>query len=579
MVWGIGASKKDGAKRKGWLDLGSPGLKQDLLWTLIQNVPVAYSIIDKSYRVRFVNDQMLRLRRLERGDVLGEVCYNLLNGGAHCQACVVGRAIEEGVPHRVLRKDIMPDGSVVYADDFAVPVNVGGQDMALEALVDRTLEMLIKEKTNAVFLEVIRSMIKLLEKKDPYTSRHCREVAAISSRLTQYMGLGNNAVYHAMLGGLLHDLGKLHVPDTVLNKRGRLEGWEMASIKEHPVFTYLILPDLVSLTAIRDVAISHHEKWDGTGYPNALQGDGIPVEARIAAVADTYSAMTSDRPYRKGMDHETAMAEIKKGAGTQFDPHVVEKFVQMVEEQSLDRRALIAPEDTTAFVQMLHSGRHVQRRITRAKGAQQGGRGQGHLADSDVRGLADSASFTGAILDATPATFMVIDECLNVLYASGGFARARGKTVEEVCAAKCFDAVGGKAAYCFEVKDGCVRCPAVRAFATGKQQRSLIREEFQGRTLYYDTYAVPVTLGDAAGNPIKCCLQILFDMTSEKLAQNELESDLRRTADTLYHFVTELDHGTTGNIEDVSDVVANLNDYLEKMQGELADMLASQGAG
>jgi len=584
MVWGIGAGKKDGGKKKkGRLDLGSPKLKQDLLWAIIQNVPVAYSIIDKSYRVMFVNDQLLHLRRLERREVLGEVCYNLLNGGARCQACVVGRALEEGGAHRVLRKDTMPDGSVVYADDFAVPIKVGDQELVLEALVDRTQEMQFKEKTNAVFLEVIRSMIKLLEKKDPYTSQHCREVAAISSRLTQYMGLGNNAVYYAMLGGLLHDLGKLHVPDAVLNKQGRLEGWEMATIKEHPVFTYLILPDLVSLTAIRDVAISHHEKWDGTGYPNAIQGDGIPMEARIAAVADTYSAMTSDRPYRKGMDHEAAMAEIKKNAGTQFDPYVVEKFVQMVERQSLDRGALVAPEDTTAFVQMLHSSKHVQRRISRAKAAPGGsGHRQGHMADSDVRRLANSASFIGAMVEATLATFLVIDEYLNVLYASDGFARDRGKTVEEVCQGKCFDAVGAKAAHCFEVTDvtnGCVRCPAVRAFATGKQQYALVREEVMGKTHYYGTYAVPVTLEDAEGDPIRCCVQILFDRTKEKEAQNELESDLRRTADTLYNFVTELDQGTTGNIDDMSNVVANLNDYLEKMHGELADMQASQGAG
>ena len=578
MLWGLAAGEKGKPKKKGRLDLRSPKLKQDLLWAIIQNAPVAYIITDKSFRVRFVNDGLFRLRRLKREEILGDICYNALNGGTPCTACVVRKAMEDGRGHRILRKDIMPDGSVVYTDDFAVPINVDGEEgLVLEVLVDRTLEMQFKEKTNAVFLEVVRSLIRLLEKKDPYTSRHCREVSAIASKLTRYMGLGNNAVYNAMLGGLLHDLGKLHVPDAVLNKNGRLVGWEIDSIREHPVFTYLVLPDLESFKTIREIAISHHEKWDGTGYPNALRGEEIPVEARIAAVADTYSAMTSDRPYRNGMGHAAAMEEIKKNAGTQFDPDIVEKFVRMVDEDSMDRDTLTAPEETTSFVRMLQTNRLIQRRLKKAAETT-GGHAQGRLPDSTVREFTAHSSFADAILNATPATFTIVDESLSIIYASSGFARAHGKSVDDLCMEKCFDVIGGKATYCFEVKDGCVRCPAVRAFATGKQQYALIREVAMGKTQYHGSYAVPMTLDGVDGEPVRCCLQIIFDRTNEKLAQNELEEDLKRIADTLYNFVTELAPDTTDNIDGVSDAAVNFNDYLEKMRGELADMLASQGA-
>jgi len=578
MFWGLGAGEKGKPRKKGRLDLHSPKLKQDLLWAIIQNAPVAYIITDKSYRVKFVNNRLLRLRRLERDEILGNICYNALNGGVPCTACVVRKAMEDGRGHRVLRKDTMSDGSVVYTDDFAVPISVDGEEgLVLNVLVDRTLEMQFKEKTNALFLEVVRSLIRLLEKKDPYTSQHCREVSAIASKLTRYMGLDNNAVYNAMLGGLLHDLGKLHVPDSVLNKNGRLVGWEVDSIREHPVFTYLVLPDLESFKTIREIAISHHEKWDGTGYPNALKGEEIPVEARIAAVADTYSAMTSDRPYRNGLGHEAAMEEIKKNAGTQFDPNIVEKFVRMVDEGSMDRDTLTAPEETTTFVRMLQTNRLIQRRLKKAAETT-GGHAQGCLPDSAVRGFTAHSSFADAILNATPATFTIVDESLNIIYVSSRFAHAHGKSVDDLCMEKCFDVINGKVTYCFEVKDGCVRCPVVRVFATGKQQYALIREEVAGKTQYRGTYAVPMTLDDIDGKPIRCCLLILFDRTDEKLAQIELEEDLKRIADMLYNFVTELTPGTTGNIDGVSGAAVSFNDYLEKMQGELAEMLASQGA-
>jgi len=581
MIWGIGSGKKekDGKGRCGRLDLGDPGFRQELLWTIIQNAPVAYVITDGSYKVRFANNHLLRLRGVGLDDVLGEVCYNVVNGGVPCPICLVKKAIETGEGHRLLRKDVMQDGSVIYTDDFAVPIKVDGEKgLILEALVDRTVEMQIKEKTNAIFMEVIRSMIRLLEKKDPYTCQHCREVSAISSRLTRYMGLGDGAVFNAMLGGLLHDLGKLHVPDAVLSKNGRLEGWEIDAIREHPIFTYLILPDLVPFKTIREIAISHHERWDGKGYPSAMAGEDIPMEARIAAVADTYSAMTSDRPYRRGMDHGTAMAEIKGHSGTQFDPRVVEQFVRMVEEQGLDKASLTAPDETTAFVQRLRTSRHVQRKISRAAGAV-GGRGQGCLTESDVRGFAESASFVNAIMDSAPASYVVIDESLNILYASDDFARARGRAAEDLCMEKCFDAIGGKAAYCFEVKGGRIRCPAVRAFCTGRQQYALIQEEISGRTHYHGTYSVPMTLRGAGGGTIACCLNILFDRTKEKLAQNELEDDLRRIVDTLYNFITELAPGVTGNIDGISDAAIGFNDYLNKVRDDLSEILAAGDPG
>jgi HD-GYP domain-containing protein (c-di-GMP phosphodiesterase class II) len=210
-------------------------------------------------------------------------------------------------------------------------------------MLDRTAEMDLRERTNGVFLEVIHSLMKLLEEKDRHTCQHCRHVSAISAKLTRYLGLGPRAVFTATLGGLLHDIGKLYIPDEVLNKIGELDGKEYAIVKEHPIFTWLVLSGLSSFKSVRDVAIAHHERWDGKGYPKGAGGEDIPIEGRVTSISDAYDAMTSGRTYRPAMPHAEAMAEIKRVAGTQLDPRLVDGFVAMVEEYGHDRESLVAP--------------------------------------------------------------------------------------------------------------------------------------------------------------------------------------------------------------------------------------------
>jgi HD-GYP domain-containing protein (c-di-GMP phosphodiesterase class II) len=554
------------------LELESPHFKQKLVRALIQKTPVAYSLIDKSYRIRFANDYLLKLRKLNEEDVIGEFCYNIANEGVPCPSCIVREAFASGHPTKALRKDILPDGSTIFEDDFAIPVSVeGDNDCILEVQIDRTREMELKEKTNFIFIEIVQSMIKILEKKDAYTSMHSRDVSAISSKLTWYMGLGDKAVFNATLGGLLHDLGKLHIPDDILNKKSKLDDKEFATIKEHPLFTYILLPDLDSFRAIREIAIAHHEKWDGTGYPNRLKGEEIPIEARIAAVADTYSAMTTDRSYRKGLGHDIAMEEIKKFAGTQFDPSIVEKFVQMVEEFGLDKDTLTCPDESTNLVQNLNFNHFIQRNIGNV--IHPDGLAPGHhITDSEIDYLAASDSFINAIFDNTPANYMIIDESFNILYISEGFALALGKSYKELHNAKCFDATD-KRMYCFQAENGCIRCPAIRSFASGQEEYSLLEENIFGQKFYYDTHAVPLELEDANGETIKCCLEIMFDRTKEKNAQISFENDLKQIIEIIYNLLSELDLNISGNMDEISAEANNFGDYLTKVQDELAGIL------
>lgn len=173
---------------------------------------------------------------------------------------------------------------------------------------------------------VVRALSSAIDAKDPYTCGHSDRVARIAVRLAKEMGCQAEMLHTLYMAGLLHDVGKIGIKDHVLGKPGRLTDEEFEHIKQHPGLGYRILADIKQLTDILPAVLHHHEQWDGAGYPCALRGEQIPLIARIVAVADAYDAMSSDRPYRKGMAAEKVDEIFKSGAGKQWDPEVVDAF-------------------------------------------------------------------------------------------------------------------------------------------------------------------------------------------------------------------------------------------------------------
>lgn len=171
------------------------------------------------------------------------------------------------------------------------------------------------------------SLGNTVDAKDPLTFNHSQEVALISQALAQAMGIPEGEAVLIHLAGHLHDIGKIGVPDAILKKEGRLSGEEWSWVRKHPEIGARIVRPVTAFTArggLGDIILHHHEAFDGTGYPCGLGGEDIPLGARIIAVADTLSALLQDRPYRQGTDLERATAEIRRCAGSQFDPAVVE---------------------------------------------------------------------------------------------------------------------------------------------------------------------------------------------------------------------------------------------------------------
>jgi putative nucleotidyltransferase with HDIG domain len=189
-----------------------------------------------------------------------------------------------------------------------------------------------RDSLQDAYVEFIGSLASALDARDRYTAGHSKRVSELSSATAAAMQLNRDDVERIRIGALLHDIGKIGVADSVLQKTGRLTDQEFALVKEHPVIGRRILEGVGGLAQYLDAVELHHENWDGTGYPKGQSAEETPVDARIIHVSDAYDAMTTDRSYRRGLTHERAIAILREYAGTQFDPHIVALFTNLPRE-------------------------------------------------------------------------------------------------------------------------------------------------------------------------------------------------------------------------------------------------------
>ena len=178
----------------------------------------------------------------------------------------------------------------------------------------------------------IESLSHALDLRDRETEGHSRRVTELTVRLAQALNLSEQEIMHMRRGALLHDVGKIGIPDSILHKPDTLTEEEWAIMRKHPQFAYDMLSPIEYLRPALDIPYSHHEKWDGSGYPRGLKGEEIPMVARLFAIADVWDAVTSDRPYRGAWTEEEAFAYIREQAGQHFDPQVVNLFFEEIEE-------------------------------------------------------------------------------------------------------------------------------------------------------------------------------------------------------------------------------------------------------
>jgi len=232
----------------------------------------------------------------------------------------------QGVIELYTRAPLVPDAEwfeflETFADQGAIAVesaqlfrSLERSNIELQLAYDRTIE----------------GWANALDLKDEETAGHSKRVTRLTVRMAQRIGIDAKEIVHVQRGALLHDIGKMGIPDSILLKRGPLTPEERQEMERHPVYAYELLSPIEFLRPAIDIPYCHHEKWDGSGYPRGLVGEQIPIPARIFAIVDVFDALTSDRPYRAAWDRERTLAHIGEQTGSHFDPELVAAFMEMI---------------------------------------------------------------------------------------------------------------------------------------------------------------------------------------------------------------------------------------------------------
>ena len=234
-----------------------------------------------------------------------------------------------------------------------------------ELVAERTVEVdnALEEIENS-YRMTLKALVQALETRDFETHGHSERVVTFSLRLGHEIGLDKGAMRDLELGALLHDIGKIGVPDAVLRKPAKLNEEEWAKMRLHPQHGQMILRNIPFLEGAARIVAQHHEQWDGSGYPQGLRGEAIDIGARIFAVVDAFDAMVSDRVYRKGRPYDAALEELERCVGQQFDPVIVEAFKRIPPQdwEILRERSVMDKQEVSSLqaivAELVYSGRH-----------------------------------------------------------------------------------------------------------------------------------------------------------------------------------------------------------------------------
>lgn len=219
------------------------------------------------------------------------------------------------------------DGSIFSNDDLELLITLANQ----AAISIETAKL--HENVKEYIISVVKMASKALEAKDEYTYGHSERVTKYAVDIAECMNLDNSLKENLRKAGLLHDIGKIGVRESVLLKPGKLTDEEFAEIKSHPTIGFEIIESMEIDMSIKEAVLHHHERYDGWGYPDKQKGEDISILSRILCVADSFDAMSSNRPYRKSLPPKIVIGELKKNSGTQFDPAIVEIFLKILQDQ------------------------------------------------------------------------------------------------------------------------------------------------------------------------------------------------------------------------------------------------------
>ncbi|SDM08455.1 PAS domain S-box-containing protein [Dendrosporobacter quercicolus] len=310
---------------------------------VIQSSPVqGWLVIDRDFNVAHANDAYCQLWKVKAQEVIGKYILDLFYHGRKKDKR--GRYVEPLIEtmdtgHEIALMEVCV--SNVYhetniwclANTYLLRDDRGDIEYAVGTYLPIDKFKVIERRLDSINLDIIKAFCKAIGVRDAYTKQHSESVAYLMVELAEFMNLSPEEVTKAYLAGIVHDVGKIGVPEKVLAKPGRLSEEEFKVIKCHPVKGAEILAEIDGLGAITRVVRHHHERYDGRGYPEGVAGEDIPFLSRMLSICDAYDAMTSKRCYRDPYTAAQALNEIKRCAGQQFDPVISGNFIQLMKYQ------------------------------------------------------------------------------------------------------------------------------------------------------------------------------------------------------------------------------------------------------
>lgn len=328
--------------------------KKDILNIVFDHLPDGLVVLDKNNDIVFINSMAEKLRHVSRDEKIGR---NVL--GCHPEhslekvkrallylkkekATEFKRMVIDKENQRIFEnsyKTVLDDRDEVVAT-FVITKDITERhksehdEFTNKQLLSEQVQEL-SEKLNGLFLSSLTCIVNTLEAKDPYTKGHSMRVTDFSKIFVEHAFGQIQLLYDVEIAGRLHDVGKIGIREDILNKSGSLTPEEFVQMRSHPLIAEQILSPIDKLKNIVSIVKHHHERYDGKGYPDGLRGDAIPVGARVLALADTFDAMTSTRPYKKSSSVEAASEELRKNLGTQFDPELGRQFSDLVDSGTI----------------------------------------------------------------------------------------------------------------------------------------------------------------------------------------------------------------------------------------------------
>lgn len=302
------------------------------LKSLFMDMPAAVLTLAKDFTIMDANPTVAKVSGLQPNAVTGKKCYDVLGTGGICRGCVVQKVLLSGKAEHGTRVEYKKDGKQLFGKQTAIPVRdrEGNIEYIFEIVVDITREVALERENADMLLDIVAAMAHLIESRDPSTGTHSRNVQNIALAIGEIMGLMDRELQELSIAGILHDIGKIGVPEAILNKPEPLTYLESSVIRRHPQIGYNAIKHIKRLQKVSEAILEHHEHYDGSGYPVGKKKEETSLIARILTVADVFEALTADRVYRRAMSEQQAMAIIQEGRGWQFDPDIVDALREVV---------------------------------------------------------------------------------------------------------------------------------------------------------------------------------------------------------------------------------------------------------